>query len=265
MPDLPLIGSILAATVVAYAAGVALFVLVTHAHLVWHRGVGRPGVLLRQMLVEAGWALVVQPMMPACYFVGRKVGAGKGGTPIVFIHGYGHNRCAFVFLARRLRGAHVGAMYGFNYSWLRSLHDIARSLEVFIDEVKAETGASRVDLVCHSMGGLVAMQLLSDERGLSRTRRFATIAAPHGGVAYRGPIAGRAARELRNGHGLQALPALPMMSVYSDGDNIVFPKQSSHLDSPRAENLELTGVGHLGVLYSPDTVRSLTRFLEAAD
>ncbi|WP_218275531.1 hypothetical protein, partial [Pseudomonas sp. MPR-R3A] len=89
-----------------------------------------------------------------------------------------------------------------------------------------ERGVERVDLVCHSLGGVVATEYL--RHGGARVRRCVTIASPHAGVAWRGPIIGACADELRAGsdHALaraeHALP-VPCLSIFSTHDNVVHP------------------------------------------
>jgi triacylglycerol lipase len=69
--------------------------------------------------------------------------------------------------------------------WFGSIHGNAGRLGRFIERVVRETGAPRVDLVAHSLGGLVAMEYLSTSSA-DRVRRVVTIASPHVGVAWRG-------------------------------------------------------------------------------
>ncbi|NUO52457.1 MAG: alpha/beta fold hydrolase [Polyangiaceae bacterium] len=249
--------------VAAFALGMASYVMGSF-YLAYTFGERRAvGSFFREVLRETLWAIFTQPLLPLFYFIGRRL-AGGSGTPVVFVHGYSQNRVNFLYLARALGKRGRGPLYGFNYAWLRDLPTIARSLGEFIDEIRAETGASKVDLVCHSMGGLVAAQYLAHEGGGDKVRRWATIATPHKGVAYKGPIIGRASKALRSGHGLDKLPDLPLLSIYSTHDNVVFPASSSHIAEP-GTNLALAGFGHLAILFVPATADAIAGFLEAPD
>lgn len=220
------------------------------------------GAAMKEIVREAGWALLTQPLLPLFYLVGRRLARGEG-RPIVFVHGYFQNRINFLYLARALGKRKMGPLYGFNYAWILDLPTIARSLGAFVDAVIAETGKPDVDSVCHSMGGLVAAQYLAHEGGRGKVRRCVTIATPHKGVAYKGPIFGRAGLALRKGHGLERLPELPFLSVYSTHDNVVFPSTSSHL--AEGQNLALAGLGHLAILFVPATADAVATFLETPD
>lgn len=249
----------------AFSIGVWGYVLVSHLLLLHHAPEHRPRRLLRQMALEGLLSFTIQPLLLAFYLLGRRMGQGSGGVPVVFVHGYSQNRVDFLYLARALQRAPVGRMYGFNYSWLSSVEDSATRLSAFVERVLAETGAQRVDLVCHSLGGLVAITLANREEGRAQVRRIVTLGSPHGGVAYRGPLIGGAALALRRGHGLDPLPALPVLSVYSQSDNVVFPASSSALRGERAENLVLDDLGHLTILFSPRAASAIAAFLSRPD
>ena len=110
----------------------------------------------------------------------------------------------------------------------RRVHGNAARLARFCDAVRARRAPRRVDLVAHSLGGLVAMEYLHDAGARTRVRRLVTIASPHAGVAWRGPILGACGPQLRGGMRLpgrareRAVP-VPCLSVYSTHDNVVHP------------------------------------------
>lgn len=253
---------VLAVIAAGYALGTFVYVAASYLLSRAHAERRPLAAALREVFREAVWALLTQPLLPLFYLVGRKLAHGDG-RPVVFVHGYFQNRINFLYLARALGKRNMGPLYGFNYMWIQDLPTIARSLGAFVDEVRAETGKPDVDLVCHSMGGLVAAQYLAHEGGRDKVRRCVTIATPHKGVAYKGPIIGRARAALRKGHGIERLPELPILSVYSTHDNVVFPPTSSHL--AEGQNVVLSGIGHLAILFVPATADAVATFLQAAD
>jgi len=65
-------------------------------------------------------------------------------------------------------------LYDFRYPVTRN----SVALKVFVREVLNRTGESTIDLVAHSMGGLVAQQYLSDIEGSSNVGTLVTLGAP---------------------------------------------------------------------------------------
>jgi len=71
-----------------------------------------------------------------------------------------------------------------HYDWRQS-NDISATqyLKPKIDEVKTETGASKVDLVAHSMGGLVARAYIQGDNYDNDVDQLVTLGTPHAGAS----------------------------------------------------------------------------------
>jgi predicted alpha/beta hydrolase family esterase len=233
-------------------------------------------VSLRELTREAVLAVVTQPLLPLYYLYGHRMEwlarrpkverASK--VPVVFVHGYMQNRVGFVGLARALASRGIGPLFGFNYPWFASLESNARRLERFVERVCNETGSAAVDLVCHSMGGLVAMEMLHDEAHKQnlKVRRCVTIATPHAGVAWRGPLLGVGATSLRRGSKLLEAQAgytlaLPTLSIFSSHDNVVHPKETAYLVKRGGRDVEVEGIAHLAILFSRPVAEHVAAFL----
>lgn len=241
-----------------------------------HTTARKLGVSLRELAREAIFAALTQPFLPLFYFVGHRMdplpSRGRkdfaSEVPVVFVHGYMQNRVGFLGLSRALAKRGIGPLFGFNYPWFASIESNARRLERFVDRVCRETDSVAVDLVCHSMGGLVAMEMLRDEarKETLKVRRCVTIATPHAGVAWRGPIIGVGATSLRRGSKLLEAHAgytlkLPTLSVFSSHDNIVHPKETSHLVKRGGRDIEVEGIAHLSILFSAAVAQHVASFL----
>ncbi len=262
------------ATVVA-TLGVGIFVYVAGSFLLMRAHVApRPHHrALREALREAMWAWRTQPLLPLYYFVGHRLApapgknAGTGaGTPVVVVHGYTQNRVDFLGLARACRRAGVGPVYGINYPWFGSIRGNARRLSRFIERVARETGAPRVDLVAHSLGGLVAMEYLHTD-GSARVRRIVTIASPHAGVPWQGPIPGKAGDSMRAGlvaHASKPVP-VPCLSLYSTHDNVVHPPSTSELAHRGAQDRAFEHTGHLSILFAEEVQEAVIEFLRTPE
>lgn len=260
----------------ALFGGIGIYAFVSFV-LSYRFGAKRTRVLaLRSFLRELWIAGLTQPILPLYYLLGRRMASGQpGGVPIVFVHGYMQNRVGFLGLSRALAKHGLGPMYGFNYPWFVPIASNARRLERFVTRVCEETKSNAVDLVCHSMGGLVAMEMMSEEAkaappGALRVRRCVTIASPHAGVMWRGPLLGIGATSLRRGSKLltahaQLKASVPTLSIFSTNDNIVFPKATSSLALRGGRDLEVEGEAHLAILFSPRVSEHVASFLSEKD
>jgi pimeloyl-ACP methyl ester carboxylesterase len=73
-------------------------------------------------------------------------------------------------------------LFIFDYDWRRSVFDNARALEKFVNE-KIPDPAQRVDILAHSMGGLVARAYVMRQGGAARVARLFSAGSPfHGSV-----------------------------------------------------------------------------------
>jgi pimeloyl-ACP methyl ester carboxylesterase len=273
-------------TVLLVLAGIGVYAFGSFLLMGRHVGARERGRSFRELLRELWIAGLTQPLLPLFYVVGRRMDAffaerGKEAlravgapplVPIVFVHGYMQNRVGFVGLARALARVGLGPMFGFNYPWFSSVANNARRLERFVERVCKETGSTTVDLVCHSMGGLVAIEMMREEalRESPKVRRCVTIASPHAGVMWRGPLLGFGAGSLRRGSKLLEAHArhkltVPCLSVYSTHDNIVHPKESSSLALRGGRDVEVDGPAHLAILFSPRVAEHVAEFLREPD
>jgi triacylglycerol lipase len=223
---------------------------------------------LRAFVGEAVAIAITQPLIPIFYVIGRRMGGPRDGRPIIFVHGYFQNRADFVFLARAVRRAKIGPLFGFNYDWRNPIAVSAERLASFVEGVCRETGQPRVAIVAHSLGGVIALEYVETPAGTARVERCVTIASPHAGVSWGGLALGTSARQLRatseymRTNVSRAVP-IRALSIYSSHDNIVHPASTSTLTLRGGEDLLVDGVGHLGLLFSSEVAAATVRCLTA--
>jgi pimeloyl-ACP methyl ester carboxylesterase len=269
MPHAPLLALAVTVATLGLTGGVLVYVAASYALMrahVEHRPLAR---VLREALREVVWALLTQPLLPLFYVLGRRMAQGRGTVPVVAVHGYMQNRVGFLRLARACASAGLGPVYGFNYPWFGSVRANAERLARFVEAVRGETGASCVDLVAHSLGGLVALEYVHHEAAAC-VRRVVTVASPHGGVAWRGPIVGACGPELRVGGEFVAARAdravgVPCLSVYSTHDNVVHPPVTSALARRGGSDRSIPGVGHLSILFDAGALDAVVGFLSGPE
>jgi pimeloyl-ACP methyl ester carboxylesterase len=193
--------------------------------------------------------------------------------PVLLVHGYAASESVWTPLRRALVEAGFGHIVSLTYNALATDPEVV-SAELTHQALRAltATGAPRVHLVGHSLGGLIIRCTLAASAALSSQAASAvTIASPHCG-AYLARIApGRCARLMERGPG----PCLPVvhaprpirwLAYYSDGDRIV-PPASARLDDPcfGAANLLIPGCGHLTICRDVRLIRSLVLELIRAE
>jgi triacylglycerol lipase len=259
--------------------GVVLYVAATFALMRPHAETRTLAASWRALLGESIYIAVTQPLLPLFYVFGHRVrglwlvGVGRKAAerhplPVVFVHGYMHNRVAFLGLARALARRGFGPIYALNYPWFRSVESNAARLAAYVERVCAETQSPAVDLVCHSMGGVVAMEALRKQKaeGPARIRRCVTIASPHGGIVWSGPLLDAGAASLRatspviREHASYRM-GVPFLSIYSTHDNVVYPKTTSVLGARGGRDLEIAEMAHLSLLFSEDVADHVATFL----
>ncbi|AIS53217.1 lecithin:cholesterol acyltransferase [Thermoanaerobacter kivui] len=69
------------------------------------------------------------------------------------------------------------------YEWWKSVPDSIDTLKLTIEQAKAKTGSSKVDLICHSMGGLLARSYIQSDKYQFDVDKLIFLATPHFGSA----------------------------------------------------------------------------------
>lgn len=218
------------------------------------------------------WALgvAVSAVRPLGYVAPVWRGRRRGARPVVLVHGYAMSRAYFLLLTSRLGRAGLGPFYGYEYWTLGKVASAARRLGEFVEELCRFHGVDSVDLVGHSMGGVVARYYVALGGGASRVRHLVTLGSPHSGTAVSYFGVGRPVHELLPGSALIArldAAAIPRsvraLAIWSRSDAMVWSEAQARL--PGARMLAFDDLGHLGLLASRRVARAIADFLSEAD
>src|SRR5207245_1510703 len=113
----------------------------------------------------------------------RPLEPGDPHPPVVLLHGYAQHPANFLWLARRLERDGWRHLYAVAHTPVGGdIERSARRLGETLDRVRRASGASRVDIVAHSMGGLVARAYIRARGHASGVGRLITLGTPHQGT-----------------------------------------------------------------------------------
>ncbi len=217
-------------------------------------------VALTWLIYTLPWRWVRRRTCPA---------VSPGGVPVVLLAGFLESPATMWFLRWRLErrlGVPVVALRPPPCAGELTLQ--AARAEQQLWQLLAESGAERVDLVGHSLGGLLARQLAEKGGKFSRrVRCLATLGTPHLGTALAFLLPVHSVRQMRRGSAfLEKLNAIPhpegvrYIGVCSTHDNLVLPWNCAL--SPRGDNFILRHLGHVSLLLSPQVADILVRQLK---
>jgi predicted alpha/beta hydrolase family esterase len=140
----------------------------------------------------------------------------------------------------------------------------AELLEGAIERLRHASGAERITLVCHSMGGLAARSYLR-RHGPRAVQRVVTIGTPHHGTVFARFGHGGNARQMRNACDFvrqlaQEDESVEFICFASQHDNLIVPRESQVLEC--AEAVWFERMGHLAMTADPDVLRKLVEVVQ---
>lgn len=182
---------------------------------------------------------------------------GEAERVVLFVHGYGATGPVFepmrAFVEERL-GVHT---VDFSYGSFTSFHRVADRLARHIDE--QVDPRSRLDLVGHSLGGLLARWYVQELGGAERVRRVVTLATPHAGTRSARIAPGPLRAALLPGNdvvqrlhrGRHLAEGVEHTALVAGSDLMVTPPASAAALTD-ADVRWFDGVGHNGMLFEPE-------------
>lgn len=171
---------------------------------------------------------------------------------VLLIHGYMCNRAVWraLLASDTLSGCNVATL---NLEPIFGPIDrYAAVLHAAVERLRSATGAARVTLVAHSMGGLAARVYLRDY-GDGAVAQVITLATPHQGTIFGQMGMGANAQQMapsspfaRSLAQATAAIAAKFVCIATRDDNLIVPRSSPLL--PGARHVLLDGVGHLALI-----------------
>ena len=221
--------------------------------------------------------------------------------PVVLVHGtFGNAYDSWAELAPQLKAdgycvfaLKYGGAPGFPFQGYGDIPTSAAQLGVFIDAVRAATGASTVDLVGHSQGGTMPRYYLQALGGAPKVHQLIGLSPSNYGTEFFGILPAL----LRTPFGAQAfgtycpacvqqqsgsaflnslnaggdtVPGVQYTVIQTRFDDVVTPYANSFLKGAGATNITVQDVcgqdftDHIGIPYDPITQRLIRNALDPA-
>lgn len=191
-------------------------------------------------------------------------------VPVVLVHGYFCNRAVWRPLARWLAArGHPVESVNLEPPFAPIEHYLP-ALETAVERLRAATGAQRIALVGHSMGGLVIRAWIA-RHGHRRVAAVVTLGSPHQGTWSARFGLGRNVAQMQPGSRLLAelaaseTPAVRALFtvILTLHDNIVMPQAAQTLAGAR--HRVLNGIGHMALVHAAEVRPHLAEALEQAE
>lgn len=228
-----------------------------------------PMATVRLFFTEV-WTLGASwPLMAFHRLIMRDPPVNRSAHPVLLVHGVLVNDGVWFLLRRGLEQRGIAPVYTMTYGPpFGDIEVFADQLAAKIDQICAATGASKVVLVGHSMGGLVARAYLR-RFGPRRVEKLVTMGTPHHGSLLAWGFPGRDLEQMRPGNEWlaelnrqESEPApVPITSIWSRHDSMVAPQGSSQLEC--AKNVAVPGVGHNALLIDEDVIERVANEVRA--
>jgi triacylglycerol lipase len=186
------------------------------------------------------------------------------------VHGYTGNSSNWTTALSVFRAGGFGRLYTYDYNWAGSNQTSAAGLRNMVNSVRSQTGAAKVAIVNHSMGGLVTRWYLEELGGDQYVSHVASIAGANHGTTFAGAC-------LINISCIEMYPGSLFITDLADGDEtpgsaryrtwysacdgIIIPYTSTRLSG--ATNTNVACQTHLGFLTDTSVLAQIRSFIAA--
>jgi pimeloyl-ACP methyl ester carboxylesterase len=200
--------------------------------------------------------------------------AHAAAPPVLVIHGYLATKGSLHLLERQLaRRGHVVMSFRFGPINLGDIRDSAGLVARKVESIVAQTGVEHVDIVGHSMGGLVGLYYVKRLGGRHRVRRLVLLGTPTQGTwsalfgLFTAPLGLASLQLLPGSPFLKELAETPLpkgVDVVSIGAlrDWLAPVASTVLEGVRHVALPTS---HSGLLVDEEVADTVSRLLREAE
>lgn len=192
----------------------------------------------------------------------------KGEKAVLLVHGYLNNSNIWMYFGNYLKRAGLGPIYTINLkNPFKSIEEYSKKVKKRVDELFKE-GIKEVDLVGHSMGGLVCLYFALKFESKVKIKKIVCIGTPFEGTKTAFYGFGKCAKQMRyHSFFTKRLKRdvlkdkrFTIYCVATKLDQIVIPFDSAILE--KKENLIVNDLGHASLIFSKRVAKRVALWLK---
>ena len=189
--------------------------------------------------------------------------------PVIFVHGWNGSASNWNDMIGDFKadGYTDAELTAWNYNTAQSNKTTADQLSAVVDDVLAKTGASKVDIVTHSMGGLNSRWYLKFNGGTAKVDDWVSLAGPNHGTTSADACFDASCAEMRIGSeflttlndGDETPGTTNYGTWWSTCDGTINPADSTPVSGAR--NTQTGCISHLGFLTDDGVSQDVRNFV----
>jgi len=257
-------------TILALLTTLSGVVVLLSYTIAWYENANRFPELARQRFTPRNLLLTVSLLLSETFWVtlnlllyplgwlprSERVEEGAGATqrPVILLHGLFLNQACWSLLRWRLRRAGFYRVHTLNLPPWRDVERQTEMVALLIDQLRHRYHCDQVDLIGHSMGGMIARNYLQLRGGETKVSTCILLGTPNTGsrlapfaLSPQGPLLQPGSPFLNRLNSASWPEGPRVINIFSRHDNLVLPALNARLEGK--ENIELDGVGHAGLLF----------------
>lgn len=190
-------------------------------------------------------------------------------TPILFVHGWSESESLWSTMIRNFEreGWRREELNNWRYNTSQSNVRTASEVKTKVEEILRRTGATRIDLITHSMGALNTRYYIKNLGGTEKVEKFVSLGGPNHGTSTANFCFEESCVEMRIGstfltrlnEGDETPGSVSYATWWSSCDEIINPHESVLLEG--ATNNEAGCVTHVGLTSNERVFAGVREFV----
>jgi triacylglycerol lipase len=190
-------------------------------------------------------------------------------TPILFVHGWSESESLWTTMIRNFEreGWRREELNNWRYNTRQSNVTTASEVKTKVEEILRRTGATRIDLITHSMGGLNTRYYIKNLGGTEKVEKWVSLGGPNHGTTIANLCGETSCVEMRIGstfltalnEGDETPGSVSYATWWSSCDEFINPHESVLLSG--ATNNEAGCVTHVGLTTNERVFAGVREFV----